>query len=90
MKKKILGSLLKGIGNGFPLLQTIGKLIKKQPGVAAVVAEVANPNAPAEAPKTDYVALVAEIVTAGIIVAVIFGKISIEDAIRLVNLFKGQ
>lgn len=80
MKKAILGRIVKGIVNGFPIVQTIKKAIKGE----VVVDEKGNH----QIVKTpvDAVALISEFVTVGLVAAFVFGKISIEDLTKLLEL----
>ena len=86
--KMIFKSIGKGILNGFPLVQSVIKEIRESKKIKdeSIISDVDKGE---QVNKTglDIASLIAEIVTLIIILGFVFGKITFEQVINLLNLF---
>lgn len=90
--KFILRSIGRGIANGFPVVQSIAKEIRKaRMGDNSGTTSIEVPQEPGvtEPKKTnDMVSIIVEIATVGIIAAFVLGKINYDQVLSLVGLVK--
>lgn len=81
----ILKRVVQGALNGFPLVRSVVKAVKKD-NLASVVNEV---NVDGETKyKVDYVVLITEAITVVLVLGFVFGKISFEDIEKVLSLLK--
>lgn len=81
----ILKRVVQGALNGFPLVRSVVKAVKKD-SLASVVNEVSTPEG--KEYKIDYVVLVTELITVSLVIAFVFGKVSLEDIEKILGLIK--
>lgn len=81
----ILKRVVQGALNGFPLVRSVVKAVKKD-SLASVVNTVTVEGETKH--KVDYVVLVTELITVSLVIAFVFGKVSLEDIEKILGLIK--